>query len=291
MNIDDLRIFCQVVEIKNLSEVARLNYLSQPAITQKMYKLEKLYGAQLFKREAGKISITENAYVLYPYAKSIIRKQKESQQALHDHLNETNEKIFIGASFTIGEYIIPKIIQQFKEKYDFPLKFELMIDNSPTILKALERDTLDIALLESQETYKSLHKTAFKNDDLIFVCSSNHPLSFKQNVTIDDFLNETMIWREKESSMRKLIEKSIPNVQNTIELNSIQAIKNAVIHQLGVTILPKVAVEHELHFGLLKELSINHFHIERQLFIVERPHTYQSNIVTSFKRYLSAYFK
>src|SRR5690625_6117892 len=103
MNIEDLHIFCQVVEEGNFSKVARMNFLSQPAITQKMNKLEEQYEVALFQRAHGKITLTQAAHIVYPFAKEIVSQYRQSNQAIHEYMDTKEQTIHIGASYTIGE--------------------------------------------------------------------------------------------------------------------------------------------------------------------------------------------
>ena|SRR5699024_5045804 len=285
MNIDDLRIFCQVVEEGNFSKVARLNYISQPAITQKMYKLEKTYEVSFFKREAGRITVTENAKKLYPFFKRILRQYEASFHAIEELHEKEQQTIKIGASFTVGEYVLPAICGKFNRQLKTPVRFELIIDNSPSILQALERDVIDIACIESNDKH-AFQKTVFSHDKLVPVVSANHPFAKMKTVDLQSFLNDTFVWRETESSMRHLIESHIGTPKQTIELDSIQAIKSTVEANLGVTILPELTIKKEVQLGSLIEIKIPGIQIERQLTIVERHTHFSRQIVNQFKQFL-----
>src|SRR5690625_2235572 len=115
MKTENFQIFCQVVETGSFSEVARLNYLTQPAITRKINQLEDMYGTLLFNRDGVKLSLTETGEILYPFAKEIINHEIKSLEEIQTYLGVREQTIRIGASLTIGDYVLPNIIGLFNQ--------------------------------------------------------------------------------------------------------------------------------------------------------------------------------
>src|SRR5690625_3676100 len=277
MNIENLQLFCQVVEEGSFSEVARKNFLTQPAITRKMNQMEEKYGTLLFDRTMGNIRLTSAGEILYPYAKEIVEYDKQSIEAVRLFLGVQEKSIRIGASLTIGEYLLPRILGEFNKSYK-ETKFSVTIGNTPFILSELDNHKIDIALVESEVFSVTIGNTPFilseldnhkidialvesevaedgflvekfANDELILVTSSEHRWKDENDITLTELIEEKMIWREKDSGMRLMIEQAfeehniLEHIKNTMELGSLQSIKSAVEANLGVSLLPRITVE------------------------------------------------
>lgn len=291
MNIENFQLFCQVVEEGSFSEVARKNFLSQPAITRKMNQIEEKYGGLLFNRGTGKLSLTKAGEILYPYAKEIVEYDIKSVEAVRLFLGLQEQSINIGASLTIGEYLLPGILGEFNKTYK-DMKFSLTIGNTPFILSELDHHKIDIALVESEVTDKGFLIEKFANDELILVTSAEHRWKNKREISLTELLEEKMIWREKESGMRIMIERALEekgileSIINTMELGSLQSIKSAVEANLGVSLLPRITVEKELNYGTLWEVNVTDFSLKRDLCIVEKPQRFVKDGILRFKEFV-----
>lgn len=291
MNIDDLDIFCQVVEEGNFSKVARQNFLSQPAITQKMNKLEERYEVALFQRAHGKITITPAARILYPFAKDIVKNYRHSTDAIAEYTETKEQTIHIGASFTIGEYMLPKAIGAFNAQRKEPIKFQLLIQNTPAILDALNKDEVEIACVEGVVADDNFFQKSIARDQLVPIVSAKHELAAQATVTRERFLQERIIWREQGSGMRQMVEQVLgTEMEHALELGSIQAIKSATEANLGVSFLPKIAITKELALGTLTEIAVDDIMLERDLVIAEKKQFFTRTMITEFKRFLATYF-
>src|SRR5699024_594903 len=168
MHIDNLNMFCQVIEEGSISQVARLNYVSQPAVTSKIQQLENHYGIPLFDRTQGKLTASEAGTVLYPYAKEILSCFRRSEEEVKQLYTAYQETLRIGASLTIGEYYLPQMLGKFK-KLEPHIDFSLKIGSTPHIMASMENHDIDIALVEGMVTNKDFHIQQFATDELILI--------------------------------------------------------------------------------------------------------------------------
>jgi LysR family transcriptional regulator, transcriptional activator of the cysJI operon len=279
MNIENLELFCLVVEEGSMSKAARLNFVSQPAITRQIQQLEDYYETLLFNRKDGKLEITEAGRVLYPLAKGITADFKGSKEVIQQVLGTENIRLQIGASLTIGEYLLPKLLGDFKEE-EPEVQITLQIGNTPSILDLLRNNTIDLALVEGIVNDPQLVVKKFAEDELFLICSANHPWAGKTEVGIEELSLERMIWREKISGTRTIVENILenygvlPQMENYMELGSTQSIKGAVVANLGISILSKMSISQELDNGTLHKLRIKGLPLKRNLWIVQRSKRY-----------------
>lgn len=296
MNMEGLRLFCLVVEEGSISQAARLSYVSQPAVTKQIQHLEDFYKIQLFERKSGKLLITEAGKLLYPYAKQIISYAEKSISAIHELKEPHRTLLHIGASHTIGEYLLPELLGEFM-KFHPTLRFSLSIANTPTILEKLENNDLDIALVEGVIENKELFKEKFSTDDLLLVVSANHRWKERQSISIEKLVEEKMIWREADSGTRFIVEsalkehKILNHIKSTLELGSYQSIKSAIEAGLGVSILPKLTVLKELKLGSLHGLEIQNLKISRDLHLVQKAQPFKKDGLVSFVTFLRSLYK
>lgn len=292
MKKESLIMFCRVIEEGSISQAARASFISQPAVTSQIRQLEKHYGAALFDRKAGKLKLTEAGSALYPYAKEIIDNYKRSEEAVKSIANKDATTLNIGASLTIGEYLLPRILGDFQKEHK-NLKFKLTIGNTPSTISSLESRDIDIALVEGAFLHDEDFKIEkFAEDQLILIVSNDHRWSDREEIEIEELIEEKMIWREENAGIRKIIEKvleennTLDKVRSYMELSSTQSIKSAVEAGLGIGIIPKLSVLRELESGVLKQVSISGIHLIRDLWLVELPSRFPKRSMDAFIAYL-----
>ena len=295
MRKDILIMFCRVIEEGSISQAARISYISQPAVTSQIRQLEKHYGVALFDRTGGKLVLTEAGSALYPYAKEIIDHYKRSEETVRFIANQDEAILNIGASLTIGEYLLPDVLGDLQKRHG-KLKVKLTIGNTPNIMSSLEKRDIDIALVEGIVTHSDFRVSKFSEDELILVIPKNHRWCTRDEINIEELVEENIIWREKNAGIRKIVENLLEEhhlldkVESYMELGSTQSIKSAVEANLGISILPKMSLTKELEQGILKHVLIADIRIKRDLWLVEIPSRFpklSSNLLVSHLKMLS----
>lgn len=291
MNIESLKLFCLVVDEGSISQAARLSFVSQPAVTRQIRQLEETYGARLFERRSGKLTLSQYGETLYPYAKEIVEDFKRSFEAIQEITGTYETVLNIGASLAIGEYLLPGLLGEFSKKFP-DLRFNLSIGNTSAVIAQLESNHLDISFVEGIVENEELITEKFIDDELILVTSAEHHWTEKKQIQLTDLVNENMIWREAASGTRKLISEILldkgilDNIQSAMELGSYQSIKSAVEADLGVSILPRLTVNREIAQGTLQEIKISDLHISRPLWMVQKSHRFRKTGLVDFIQFM-----
>ncbi len=291
MNIKSLKMFCLVVDEGSISQAARLSFLSQPAVTRQIRQLEEQYGAILFERTAGKLTLSKAGEILYPFAREMVEYSKRSFEAIQETTNNQETVLKIGASLTIGEYLLPCLLGDFSKSYP-GLKFNLSIGNTPNILSKLENNDIDIAFVEGAFEKDDFIREKFAHDEMILVISSNHHWKNRNQIHIHELPEEKMIWREADSGTRQIISNALDDhgvlnkIKSAMELGSYQSIKSAVEADLGVSILPKLTVKNELHYGKLHELKVSEFHVSIDLWMVQKAQRFKKTGLNDFINFI-----
>ncbi|MBB6449975.1 DNA-binding transcriptional LysR family regulator [Geomicrobium halophilum] len=287
MNIKLLELFCLIVEEGSISGAARRAYQSQPSVTKSIRYLEDEYGALLFHREKGQISLTEVGHTLYPHAKAILSEYKNSVEAVRYQNEKIQSQLKIGASFTIGEYLLPSVISKYKKQKDDQL--QLFINNTPRILEMLEENVIDLAFVEGEVTGEAFNQRAIANDEIVLFVSPSDPWADRTHILTSDLKNHKLISREKDSGTRKIIQEHLANhrispISPYLELSTTQAVKSAVQSGLGYGFASRFAVEQEIKNHLLVHVPVADLKISRPLWSVTKPLRFEKPAIETFLR-------
>ncbi|MFC4401643.1 LysR family transcriptional regulator [Gracilibacillus xinjiangensis] len=291
MNIETLKMFCLVVDVGSVNQAAKLSYVSQPAVTKQIHQLESIYNALLFDRKDGRLTLTENGKILYPFAKSIVDDFKRSKEAVELNNKGYHESLKVGASLTIGEYWLPRLLGQFKKKMP-DINVSLLVENTSRVLETLINGGIDLALVEGIITDKELQTENIAEDELILIHSPDHPWKDRDTITMEELANERMLWREPTSGTRLIIEnflkeyQILDKIESYMDLGSTQAIKSAVEANLGVSIVSSLTVTRELEQGLLCEAKIKDVEFKRNLWLVTRKQRFSKNSSIAFENFI-----
>jgi DNA-binding transcriptional LysR family regulator len=276
VNLDSFKAFCLVVEHGSISQAARHLFISQPAVTRQIRALEDYYGVSLFDRSGGRLQVTEAGQRLYPYIKAILEDHHRAKEALSELMGEYRNHVSIGATLTIGEYLLPGLLKSLKQHHP-DLKLTIQIDNTQHILESLTEHAIDLALVEGRVDDDTFLVEPFAQDELILICPKGHPWAKREFITTDELIEERIILREPGSGTRMIVENVLEQkgildkINSYMEIGSTQAIKGLVESGLGVAFLSKMSVIREINLNLVKEVKVDGLTMRRSLWLVQIP--------------------
>lgn len=205
---DNYVAFKMVAECKSFSKAAKQLHLSQPAISVKIQALEELYGTKLFDR-VKQTNLTESGKLLYEYVVQCLKLHEATLNAIYETIVGSGRKnLRLGATLTIGEYILPKYISQFIKNYP-NVKCHLEIGSSAKIAEMLLADELDLGLLESPISHPQLQREDFIQDELVLVVPPNHRWAHRKFLKPKDILQERFILLDLNLKLASLLEKKL----------------------------------------------------------------------------------
>ena len=278
MNIFDLSlrhimVFNSVAETLSMSKSAQKLYITQPAISQTIKDIEDKFTIKLFVRKGKNLHLTQEGMDFYVYTKRVINLLEDAQLCLENFNTLNKGCVYIGASSTIGNYLLPELIKTFNNKYS-SIDTTVFIGNTHQVLHKLKLCDIGIALIEGIPAINDsrVKITKFIMDEIIFVCSSKNNLAGKR-VKLSELENECFINREKGSGTRQIIEREVEKLgvylNASYEFNNSEAIKNAVLCNLGISALSKLVVKKELKIGTIKKIDVKNIKIERWFYLLE----------------------
>jgi DNA-binding transcriptional LysR family regulator len=247
MTIRHMRIFIQVYETQNVTKAAELLHMTQPAVSRAIQEIEHYYGVQLFERIRHRLTVTQAGKQLYQQALHIVDSFDVLEKGMHNW--DSFGVLRIGASITIGNYMLPRFIVRFKERYPH-VRIQCMVLNSDALQAALMENRLDMALIEGPIRQPELCTKEFAQDEMLLVTAPGHPLLKKDKVTLADVSQYDLLMREEGSAGRTFVESVF--AANGMVLHpamvsiSTQAIIRMVRCGLGISILPRQLVAEDI---------------------------------------------
>lgn len=259
--------FLHLCKIKNYTKTAKELHLTQPTVTQHIQYLEELYGTKLFEYTGKALNLTEKGRQLYEYTLKMVADSKKIREIIMS--NEKIQSITFGATLTIGEFIMPSILSRImQERKD--LHFNMLVENTQTLLEKLQNGEISFALLEGFFDKSRYSYQTFRKEEFIGVCSAESDFKGGE-FQLEDLLKSKLILRERGSGTREILEHilyeknlSIESFENVIEIGSINSIKKLVARNQGITFMYKVAAEKELARGSLYQIDIADFQYTRE---------------------------
>jgi len=263
-------VFLLVAENLSFSRAAEDLFISQPAVTKHVKELESRLNIALFERKGNKIYLTKAGKLIYTYLKKIKQDYQEMEFEL-GRLNDTFKGILrIGASSTISQYIIPKVIAAFHKRYP-KIDLHLLNGNSFEMEQKLFENEIDLALVENESSQSSMKYIDFLDDEIVIVTGSNSVYAKKRSISADDLQTLPLVLREKGSGTLEVIQKAllkynipIDQLNILIHLGSTEAIKNFLCDFDGIALVSENSIEKELRLKEITKLELKGIRLNRK---------------------------
>lgn len=289
MKNDPLKTFVTVVEHKNFSRAAEELYLSHPDVSMQIQSLEEELDTKLVISSSNHLELTQSGEIYYGYAKQILHLQDKAKQEIKQISNVVTGTLKVGASYTIGEYLLPFAVAEFAAQYP-RVEIETSIANTREIIQAVQAKYLDIALVEGEVDHPNIFVRPFLDDEIILLVPNQHPLATLPIVTTELLQDQVWILRESGSGTRafsdKLFQEWGINVRKSYIFGSGQAIKQAVTAGLGIALVSRWIVRKELNAKELKTIRIKGKRLSRSFYVIVSKSHETSEALEVFKEQL-----
>jgi DNA-binding transcriptional LysR family regulator len=274
MNFHQLHIFHTVAEIGSFSLAAQMLHMTQPAVTMQVQGLEDYFGTKLLNRSTKKIELTEAGQTLFPHAQRSIEIMRETDVAMSSFTHMLQGRLQLGASLTIGEYVLPRLLGPFGQQYP-QINIVMKVMNTTQIIDEICKHQLNFGLIEAPIQHPNMVIDVVMQDELKLIVPTDHPLGEYDVVNLEDVLQYPFVLREQGSGTRQVMEDQFLNkginldqIQVVMELGSTGAVKSAVEAGLGITMLSPSSVKHEIALGLVKMMDIRDVEFKRQFYAI-----------------------
>jgi DNA-binding transcriptional LysR family regulator len=291
VNLHHLAVFHAVAEEGSVSKGAQRLLVSQPAVSKQIRDFERSLKTALFDRLPRGLRLTEAGKMLAEHARRIFAATADAERALDELNGLVRGRLAVGASTTIGVYMLPDLFMRFRQAHP-AIDISLALGTSDGIQELLLTGAIDIGLTEAPVASDSFESAMFMEDELVAIAPPGHALARKRKITAEMICREPFVVRETGSQSKSLVERTLADrglsVRPTMSLGSTEAIKRAVAAGLGVAIVSRLTVGLEQKAGRLTIVRVADLRIRRPLYKVILRGSHASRSVAAFGSMLNA---
>ncbi|WP_245754845.1 LysR family transcriptional regulator [Pelosinus propionicus] len=260
MNVKHLEAFLTVARLLNFGEAARtLNY-SQSTISEQISGLEEYLGTKLFERIGRRVFLTEQGKKLFPFAERIVRDAEELKNLFNDS-TIISGSLHIGAAETLCAFWLPPLLKEYRQLYP-KVEINIKVGNCVDFPQWLQQNSIDVAFsLNDESKQQQLRQIELFHGETVFITSPDHELSTGLVLELENLAGQTLLLPEGycgyPMDLKNLLEKEGVKANMIMQFGSLESIKQCIKNGLGVSLLPKIAVEEEIKRGEIISLAWN----------------------------------
>lgn len=274
LQLPHLETFSKAAESSSFTRAAQALRLTQASVSQRVQALERTLGTPLFKRQGGRVLLTDTGQKLYDYAQRILDLHRQARQELTGRDAPAGGELSLAASSIPGEHLLPALLSQFGQQHPH-IRVRATVGDSMGVLAQVERGRVNLGLVGRKTDNPHLEFRYFASDRMVLIVAPGHVLSRRKKVSVEQIARHALVLREVGSGLRHCFEKSLDkeglslaDLRIALELGSNEAIKEAVLQGVGIAILSIYAVQKELRAGQLHALAVTDLHCDRDMYVV-----------------------
>ena len=291
LTLQQLKVFATIARYGNLGLAANELCLSKGAVSQSLQELERQLSTPLFDRIHPRLQLNNEGRLLQPAAEELLTRMQDIENLFRPDA-EPSGQLRLGASQTIGNYLLPTLLASSKQELGLPPK--VIINNTHLLCHALANFELDMALIEGENHHPDLLAEPWLQDEMLVVAPPGHRLANKKELSLSRLGSETWVLREAQSGSREQfiqqIQPELPRWQPGLELNTLEAVMLAVEKGLGISFISRLAASDRLADGRLIALPLSR-RFPRQLSLIWHKQKYHSTSLRHFIHFCRAQVK
>jgi DNA-binding transcriptional LysR family regulator len=286
-----LRVFRSVARHLNFRIAAEELLLTQSAVTQQIKALESELDVPLFDRGGGRVSLTPAGASLLPFAERLAALAEEAREAVAAAAGDHAGRLALGASQTIGQYLLPKLIAGFLQENP-NVQISVMGGNTQTILEALVEHRVQLCLIEGPAMRRDVQVEPFMEDHMVCVVPSGHEWADEQ-IDLQQLAQASMVTRELGSGSRRIVEQAlqqagveVKKLRIAMTFDSTEGLLSAVEAGLGIAFVSRWAVRNQLAMGTLKVARVRDLNLSRMFSLATVAGPEPAGVAGLFQRFV-----
>ena len=285
MDFSQLEIFLAIAQEKSFSRAAEKMLRTQPAISIAIKRLEEELGESLFDRSSKAGTLTEAGKILHSYAQRVLNLRDEATSAISELRGMYRGRLSIGANESTSLYLLPPLLIKYRQQHP-RIKIEVYRNVSERIPNEVLERNLDFGFLSYDPQHPMLQSMEVYHDELVLVVSPKHALAKKKGITVRDLAQESFVAHNVKTPARSRIFEFFAQNRTplniSIELATLETIKEFAKANVGIAILPRLSLQEELATQQLVEVPVKGMKIEKTLRIIYRREQTLSHAAKSF---------
>ena len=273
MQIDNFKIFADLVETKSFSKSAKLNNITQSAVSQQARAMERHFKALLVDRSQKQFQLTREGQKVYESAKDVLHAYERLLSELQEMKKVVSGTIRISTIYSIGLHELPAYIKKFL--HDYPsVNVRVEYRRSNLVYEDILHNCVDFGLVAFPAKLRQVENIPFRNDHLIVICSPQHSLANRADVSVAELAGQKFIGFDPDIPTRKAVDQIFRDqkleIETVMEFDNIETVKRAVEIDHGIAIVPQATILQESKQGTLVALKIKGGEFTRPLAILHR---------------------
>lgn len=271
MQIESLKVFCDLAETESFTKAAQINSVTQSAVSQQISSLERQFKSLLIERSKKKFRLTREGQVLYDYSKQII----QTYDALHSRLQEIKNiisgTIRVATIYSIGLHDLPPYIKRFLKEYP-TVHVHVEYRRANQVYEDVLGNVVDLGLVAYPNKDAKLDLVPLRKDPLVLICHPQHPFAKLKTIKLKNIAGQKFIGFEPDIPTRKALDRIFKDhavdVRNVMEFDNIETVKRAVEIDAGISIVPQGTITQEITKQTLAAVQIDDADFFRPLAVI-----------------------
>ncbi len=288
MNLDYLKTYLEVVRLGSFSEVAKKLSLSQPAVSFQIQRLERELAVRLIDRTQKTITMTEAGKRVYAFAETAEKDYSRLLRNLEQLRQDVVGELVVAASTIPGEYLLPVILADFKTRHP-AVSLQVEALDSLQVIDGVEDGKYEVGFCGTPPKGRELESLCIGEDEIVLIVFPEHPFARREHVSLDEVMEEPLIYREKTSGTQKSLESKLHEMGYNPEhfaprlvLGTTQAVVSAVEVGAGLAFISSLAIKKSIALGLVKEIKVGGLTLKRDFFCIYRKERVVSRLLEEF---------
>lgn len=273
MDIETLKLFCDVIKLKGFTQAAAANSITQSAVSQRLKALEKRFGVPLIERHGAELCLTKAGEAVYKGARRILAELREVEEHLQEIGGQVGGSVKVAAIYSVGLYELDPFVKKFLQSHP-DIEAQIEYSRASKIYQDVLNGSIDLGIVAYPTNRPQLRSIPIREDELVLICSLDHPFSQYKSISLKKLASQAFVAFQQDVPTRKVLDEIFKKHEVSViikaEFDNIELIKRAVEIGLGVSVVPSMTVKTEIQAGLLKALSLAEGPFMRPIAIVYR---------------------
>jgi LysR family transcriptional regulator, transcriptional activator of the cysJI operon len=285
MQIESLKVFCDLAETESFTKAAQINGVTQSAVSQQISSLERQFKSLLIERSKKKFRLTREGQVLYDYSKQIIQTYDSLFSRLQEIKDIVSGTIRLATIYSVGLHDLPPYLKKFLKAYP-TVNIHVEYRRSNQVYEDVLGNVVDLGLVAYPQKDAKLEIVPLRRDMLVLICHPDHPFAKARSINLTEITGQKFIGFEPDIPTRKAIDKILKersiSVQHVMEFDNIETVKRAVEIDAGIAIVPHGTIVQEVSKQTLAEVKIQDEEFFRPLAAIHKKHKVLSPAIKQF---------
>jgi LysR family transcriptional regulator, transcriptional activator of the cysJI operon len=285
MNLNQLKVFYLAAKKGNLSAAAQDLFITQPAVTKGIQRLQEFYEMKFVDHIGKKLVLTDAGEVLYEIAEKIFELESQAEEIIRDFQLRKRGHVRILSSESFGDYYLPRIIVDFSKAYPLVRTTMNILPTEQVVENTVSLNT-DLGFISYPVEHPKLLLREVLEDRLVIIAPASHPLTRRKMIEPADLADQQMIMHESGSAPRRAIDEYIRihniSVRVPLEVSSNRAIKRAVEEGIGIALISRKVAQEEIRTGRLAAIPMSDPSMSRKFYMIHHKEKYVSEPLQGF---------